>query len=148
MNPGFQKILDAKAAYQAAVKELGQAAIADLLKDFLTKFPEVESVRWTQYTPYFNDGDECVFGVNEARVTLKEVGAENGHDEDEDDYGIDAWSLTYQNETPERKALAADLKALGKQLDESDDILRECFGDHVQVIVTRAGIEVSEYSHD
>lgn len=24
---------------------------------------EVEAIRWRQYTPYFNDGDECVFGV-------------------------------------------------------------------------------------
>ena len=27
-------------------------------------FPEVKSVSWTQYTPYFNDGEECTFSAH------------------------------------------------------------------------------------
>lgn len=27
-------------------------------------YPEVDNFGWIQYTPYFNDGDECTFGVN------------------------------------------------------------------------------------
>ncbi|UDL15302.1 hypothetical protein SEA_KUDEFRE_73 [Gordonia phage Kudefre] len=36
--------------------------------DTLLAFPEVEAVRWEQYTPYFNDGDACEFGVREASL--------------------------------------------------------------------------------
>jgi hypothetical protein len=33
--------------------------------------PTIESFGWTQYTPYFNDGEPCVFSVNEElSVTL------------------------------------------------------------------------------
>lgn len=38
--------------------------------------------------------------------------------------------------------------AFEKVLEASTDILLEMFGDHVQVIVTPAGIDVSEYEHD
>lgn len=29
----------------------------------LFDYPGVENIYWTQYTPYFNDGDPCTFGV-------------------------------------------------------------------------------------
>lgn len=30
--------------------------------------PGLETISFTAYTPYFNDGDECVFGVNEPEM--------------------------------------------------------------------------------
>jgi hypothetical protein len=46
-----------------------RAKLNDKLKATLTfgsaelfeEFPELESFSWTQYTPYFNDGDTCEF---------------------------------------------------------------------------------------
>lgn len=35
-----------------------EALLADVFAN------QVYAVTWTQYTPYFNDGDACVFGVN------------------------------------------------------------------------------------
>lgn len=52
----------------AARKEMGSKSkvlIEAVAKQFLDKCPEVTGVHWTQYTPYFNDGDTCEFGVNE-----------------------------------------------------------------------------------
>lgn len=31
-------------------------ALASEFKDFFAKYPEVNAVRWAQYTPHFNDG--------------------------------------------------------------------------------------------
>jgi len=31
---------------------------------------EIQQVHWTQYTPYFNDGEACEFGVNEINFLL------------------------------------------------------------------------------
>lgn len=46
--------------------------------------PGIDSFGWTQYTPYFNDGEPCVFGVGE--VWVKPVGeGEEKADENEDD---------------------------------------------------------------
>jgi hypothetical protein len=33
-------------------------------KELFEKYPTMESFGWRQYTPYFNDGDECKFRVN------------------------------------------------------------------------------------
>ena len=45
--------------------------VEDLRKEFPTMFKElfdksekIESFSWTQYTPFFNDGDTCEFGVH------------------------------------------------------------------------------------
>ena len=35
----------------------------DVIKDFFELVPSVKKVVWTQYTPYFNDGDTCTFGI-------------------------------------------------------------------------------------
>jgi hypothetical protein len=56
----------------------------DLMKEafrhFLEKYEEVvECVFWTQYTPYFNDGEACEFSVHDMFIRLKD-------DEDACDY--------------------------------------------------------------
>lgn len=33
--------------------------------------PDLESIKWTQFTPYFNDGEACEFGVNEPEFKVK-----------------------------------------------------------------------------
>lgn len=35
--------------------------------------PEVLGVGWAQYTPYFNDGEPCVFGIGEPYIALDGV---------------------------------------------------------------------------
>ncbi len=54
---------------------LNREIFADGCKDIFESIPEVSSFSWTQYSPYFNDGDECVFGVNEEprRVTINDI---------------------------------------------------------------------------
>lgn len=41
-----------------------QEGIKLAFEQFLTAFPQVKTIVWTQYTSYFNDGDECEFSVN------------------------------------------------------------------------------------
>jgi hypothetical protein len=56
------------AQIEAAQKEMqakSEGLIEAVVKQFLDNCPEVTGVHWTQYTPYFNDGDSCEFGVNE-----------------------------------------------------------------------------------
>ncbi|MBB3752418.1 hypothetical protein FHT44_004930 [Mycolicibacterium sp. BK634] len=66
--------------------------------DSLFAFPEVEAVRWHQYTPYFNDGEECVFSIREAYV--KFFGVDEGGDyedgyTDGKEYPPDYWDTHY-----------------------------------------------------
>ena len=60
---------------------IGQRGSDLLQKEFdalFIEYPEIGKIEWTQYTPYFNDGDPCVFGVGELAFTLENDKNESG----------------------------------------------------------------------
>ena len=118
-----------KNQYDAAVeaaKKSGQDASKEVFKEFFEQFPEVDKIQWTQYTPYFNDGDACTFGVNKPDFIL------------DDGNVVSSW---YGDG---KKYVTDSLRALfGFEL-----LMESVFGDHVEVTVTRQGIEIDEYDHD
>jgi hypothetical protein len=66
------------------MREKSEGLVEGMVKIFLDECPEVTGVHWTQYTPYFNDGEACEFNVNEICFHILE---------DEDDE-IEAWEST------------------------------------------------------
>lgn len=123
-----------------AATEKAREVVTPGLKDFMETHPELVAISWTQYTPYFNDGDTCEFGVNDVYFTNDpEMLNEHVYDWD---YHWGAKDDKYSEST------LADLKELGKALCNADQELLALFGDHVRVIVTKDGIEVEEYIHD
>lgn len=145
----------------ALKKEYQQVAQADFKAEFKQLFDEHEelkSVSWTQYTPYFNDGDECSFGAQTDYPCINGNDMNSG-DSDELD-GPDLVTMAEQeigytwNNTNKpnpaydpkaAKIIAKIKKVLG---DYSDDDYEEMFGDHVKVIVTRKGIKTEDYEHE
>jgi hypothetical protein len=120
---------------QDMVKDL-RVRFKDIFVPFFEKWPEVKFFRWAQYTPYFNDGDECVFGVNDL------FGYKEGDDED------DEGSLSCYGDT-KNPELESDFESLTKQFGGIEpSVLKDLFGDHAEIRVNRSGIEVTEYSHD
>ena len=107
-----KQIDDIKATALKQYKELFQEAS----KCLFDSFPELESFRWTQYTPYFNDGDECVFRAHTGYPYL------NGS---EDEYG---WG---KNKTPMGEAVREFLASFPAET------LKEMFGDHCEITVAR-----------
>lgn len=135
--------------------------------------PDVAAVKWTQYTPYFNDGEPCVFGANEIEVKFVPdaaarlaalpdaiLGRYDAEEDDEDERGwLEGWNLTtYDRDARESvpnpqfadepwigPVIALDLAVEGGEFDR---VLLTAFGDHANVVVTREGIEVEEYTHD
>lgn len=89
-----RKIADQNAKLEemrkAHMKEL-QGEFNEIIKLFFEECPKVQAVVWSQYTPYFNDGDECVFSVNEPSFVTKNFDREdllNPYEyEDADEYG-------------------------------------------------------------
>lgn len=79
-----------EALRKAHMKEL-QGDFNQIIKLFFDECPKVQAVVWSQYTPYFNDGDECVFSVNEPCFITKNFDRddlENPYEyEDSDQYG-------------------------------------------------------------
>jgi hypothetical protein len=90
------------------------------------KYPQMESFSWTQYTPYFNDGEECVFRVN----NYPDI---NGKDK-------------YDNEVEPLKAAYEDVEKFIEGFDEPT--MKEMFGDHCEITAKRDGVTVEEYSHE
>ena len=57
LNVIIEKYSEAKKQFQAEATQL----LKEEFKEFFKKVPEVKVIKWTQYTPYFNDGDPCEF---------------------------------------------------------------------------------------
>lgn len=152
----MSNVLDKITNELATFNEKKKALTEELRKEFPALFApifadskRIESFAWTQYTPYFNDGDECVFGVRQDDLEI------NG--EDEYDAEWRDWRAKYPQYHEELKAAGevdfAEM-ALIEQIQNvlhtvPDDFYKELFGDHVKVIVHKSGeIEVEEYEHD
>jgi len=132
---------------------------------------------WHQFTPYFNDGEPCVFGARGVWAARHEDIAKAGTGDDEEqefdkddlmvDYGSplglyhggqwvnDPSDPTRRNlvgaryEGPDQ-ARYDRCKALSDAVGSGqfDDVLLEAFGDHAEITVRRSGITVEFYAHD
>lgn len=126
----ISNITKARAEYEkqkAALGENAQKAIAEAFAEFI---PAGHVLHWCQYTPYFNDGDACTFGVHDPYF-------DEAADE-EAESNLDVYD-------------GGDLpKPLRKLWDSiPEDMFESAFGDHVHVIVRSDGTyTVDEHSHD
>lgn len=128
----LQKYKEARKKIQEALVEgcrLAREAFKEASTELFDKHPKLESFSWTQYTPYFNDGDECCFSVH---YDCPDINGEYGYDLDEKNTDL--------------IAAQRDCEKLIKQFDEED--MKAMFGDHVQVTVTRGSVETEGYNHD
>lgn len=171
MNSVNKQIEELKRQNIETSKKVFHGAIAAFFK----MYPEVAAVRWTQYTPYFNDGDVCEFSVNSPEFYSQEDFENQRFDynnnswrkpnqwiydhvaKGEDKYGHIA---TYKKEIAAYEALEVHL---GPRIHEinagiekfekvfrsiDDDIMQNLFSDHVVVTATPNGIDVDEYDHE
>jgi hypothetical protein len=138
----YNDLLKEVEAAKDHVRERALAAVTALFKTFFVAHPEIRAVGWTQYTPYFNDGEACVFSVGELRVSTRSEDFSKvssfWDDEDDEDYGF--------TESPQDKGLDTALTKLARTI--SDEIFKAAFGDHALVIATPGGFHVNEYRHD
>lgn len=103
------------------------------------KYPELSFFRWTQYTPYFNDGDTCEFSAHTEWPAVVLVGGE-------DEYVDDPFLDGLVGESEKGEEIEEAVKKFLAQIDEEE--YKEMFGDHVEIIVKKSGIEIEEYDHD
>ncbi len=108
---------------------------------------------WAQYTPYFNDGDACVFSTYGVFAVTKEsterAKVASGVFYDEND--LDRWDHVIRT-----YAYGDDPKSPQHHIDFMDQLesghydndLESTFGDPALVIITKEGITVEYYSHE
>ena len=136
----LQELKEKKESLLAEIQKEAKAFFNQEIKPLFAAHPALESFRWTQYTPDFNDGATCEFSAHTDDLTFNFGGKEY--------YYVSSYSLTSRSEKFP-KEFAAAAKAVFKFMENFDsDDFEQMFGDHVEVIAKRDGVEVNEYSHD
>ena len=112
-----------------------EAALKASFVEFFAAHPEAAAIQWRQYTPYFNDGEACYFGV--CKPAIKTTTS---------DGFIDLWD---RNESLS-STLYADVKKLACYIQSSsmESVLKAVFGDHSEVTVYSDRITVETCDHD
>lgn len=130
-----EKVADMKAILASEVK----AQLVPMFQYLLNLHPKVKHISWTQYTPYFNDGNECYFSVYN-----------------------DCWHLTNDdnylyNENvskSDKEAVMATYKEISRVLKGIPNSTWETlFGDHIKISVSlnengEVLIKETYYNHD
>lgn len=143
MTKFFEELEILKSAYDAKLANESKDAIKDKFKTCFNNNPRLESIIWTQYTMYFNDGEPTYFNVYEFDVFVKDA-PDDEYSSDEYHYGETSWQLSKLGD-PEINKL---LKDVGELQNLSQDVYKKVFDDHVMIKATREGFEVSEFNHD
>lgn len=151
----FQEVIDLETRLQEKLKDFGQDAFTEAFGEFFAAYPEVTSIRWHQFTPYFNDGDACIFGVGEPYLhvtpeTIEKFTGEVPVVEEDAHYYDDEHPLSFSSYSFYKKETPAFWTAFSEIWNKiSERIFLAAFGDHVEIIINRDGlIEVDEFSHD
>jgi hypothetical protein len=122
-----------------------QLVLKEGFKEFFANHPVVKAVCWEQYTPYFNDGDTCTFGVGE--FWLKFDDSDDDEAYDSFDSKMHPWGDEPEKFSKEERAAVKQLNKLYKAVVD-EDTFYDVFGDHVRVKADRKGFHVDEYTHD
>lgn len=153
---------------QRPVEEL-QPLLRAVLDD-----PTVYDFGWRQYTPYFNDGDTCEFGIHGMWLrTVEDAERFTANDEDENDFDVWEYEIgsghpslgreysRWDHEVTQGRRLEGEYEgpdkaryerccALSRAIEggEFKNVLYNLFGDHASITFRKDKIVVDEYSHD
>lgn len=137
-------------------QERVSSRLKEVFKEFFRECPEIKTISWLQYTPYFNDGDECIFSVKEVYFSNVEKQYVNTWGELEEMESSNDTDLYNSNDYEIRNNpnISTKSKELIKSLSEilestsMSDIMKNVFGDHVFVRVDKDGIDIEQHNHD
>ncbi len=141
---------------QDAYQQKLQSIFKQVFKQYFQENPEVTCFGWRQYTPYFNDGEECEFccyveygfATNAVDYSAVKYGEYYG-DEDVDKVWISDDDYGNFNVETIPASVEKNTKILRETLSKIDDkMFLVIFGDHCNVFATPKGFDVQEYDHD
>ena len=135
----LEKKREAERQIEAIREELnatGGKFLCEALAPLFAEYPEVKGFRWTQYTPYYCDGDACTFSS----------GHDYGDPVFEEDGELVDWEDAREHDYDDWREAARKFREAFPEL--TDDDMEALFGDHARVTVFPDRVEVKEYSHD
>ena len=135
---------------------ISEEVFNEFAKSIFKDNPELESFSWFQYTPYFNE--DCTFSANTDHLYL------NGESIEEAEWYPVQNIVSRGIWNPDTKKYDGMIKEKNKKyneklsnladkisqfLGELDDMFYlHRFGDHAQVTITKAGVEISDFDHE
>lgn len=165
----LKEIKEIKKELSAKVRQ----TFVDGLEEILKEHSKLRSVSWTQYTPYFNDGEPCYFGVHKYDIQINEdsiwekvsslekeletaiSGAKKAGVDPDDAPRVKELKEKIEKLSPpelsdkEEKKIRETIRGYLGAFDDGE--FMTMFGDHVKVVVSKNEdntpvIEVEEYS--
>lgn len=146
----LEKIKALKEEYMKEIKGCGTEIVKEAAKPFFEDYPSINSFTVYAYTPWFNDGDACEYSVYFGE--FKKI---NGKTEDFDSigakwsYGEDAGKFFFKEKDLQKKTESFHVI---QDLFSDRDLVYHIFGDHMQIVISRDGENVSvdaqEFDHD
>lgn len=141
--------------FQNAFQKKAQEKLKDVFKHFWDENPGINVVIWTQYAPYFNDGDACVFRINDLTFS-NAVEEDDINDLDWGEYegeteGVWACGNWKIDEISKNHAGVNEesVKLLCKFIHSNpmENVLEMTFGSDNRIVATREGFTSEDYSN-
>lgn len=147
----WQQLKEQKRKLLDEIKEKARDVFKDVIDPLFEKYPQLHAVGWTQYTPYFNDGDTCEFSssAHDADIAFGGIYSEYSNGIDAEDLEGD-WKGEYEDGATRPDGFDQCEEEVHKALRifDDDDYLG-MFGDHVRVVCLRGQKpKVTPYGHD
>lgn len=144
--------------FQNSFRQKAKVKLKEVFNQFWEENPDIKVVVWTQYAPYFNDGDACIFRINDPTFS-------NATDEDDindlhygeyrgdnkDIWTAESWNIDKISE--EKSGVNSEsvkLLCIFLDSDAMQNVLESMFGSDNKIVATREGFAVTDYSgsHD
>lgn len=145
-----QKIDELRKELDEKMRQLREQFRQDFSKiaaEFFAAVPRIKSLTWTQYTPYFMDGDPCEFGVNDIFFATDEnTDFEYYREFDEKDGNFSVMSYGLKKlVTKEELELCEKMSQI---IHTNSELMEDLFGDHVIIVLGADGTKTQAYDHD
>lgn len=167
MTTKIETFLQKKAELKELLSKEGKNALVESFQAVFAAVPELETIEWTQYTPHFNDGEPCEFGVHEFNATFNvpvNDRVHKGYDGpgryDNPRYQIEPRQPGevfeeigyggYGNHTEDPILIRTReaIKPLQALKNSCEEVFQAAFGDGYKVHATRNGFDTEYYDHD
>jgi|ERR1044072_1039248 hypothetical protein len=132
----YEETMKAVKEARKEAQKVAAKAINEGFADIFAAHPNVNTLAWPQYTPYFNDGDPCEFGVR-AYAERIEVNGYSEYEQDNEDLDLT------EEEFDEIVAKVEDFVNIF-----DDDDLQAAYGEGLVIINRDGTTETDYYEHD
>jgi hypothetical protein len=143
------------------IREESQSLLNLEFTKVFEKYPKLLNFSWSQYTPYFNDGEECIFHVNTDSL-IPDFTDESAEDHDYEYAKKDSEYVTINGKWQSRELEVSDEKKLNNEAFDNlyeivsaidDQTMKVIYGDHVRVTISKTEggllkVETKDYAHD